>query len=324
MALLTSKTILITGGTGSFGHCAVKNFLEHDPRTIVIYSRDEFKQGLMRTTFKNDSRLAFLLGDVRDKERLISAFQGVDLAVHAAALKQIPACEDNASEAVLTNVMGIMNLIAAANSTNCHCVINLSADKAAYSTSVYGATKLLSEKLMTNAARNTDKRFINIRYSNVFDSRGGVFEVFRQQLAAGERVTVLDRRARRFFLTQQEVVDLCLFAIENGLGGETYVKKASPVNILQLAQTMSNLFGAGEVTASNNESRPGDKLEAVLLTREESRFATISGDLIIINSPNTPSFKPGQETLKEQDYTVDDFPAMEESQLENLVRQALN
>ncbi|MFQ5873408.1 MAG: SDR family NAD(P)-dependent oxidoreductase, partial [Dehalococcoidia bacterium] len=238
MGVLESKVVLITGGTGSFGQRAVARFLDEGARKVIIYSRDEYKQSAMRSSFKSEPRLEFRLGDVRDCRRLTEICEGVDHIIHAAAMKQVPSCEENPLEAVLTNVMSASNVIEAATQNMVEKVVNLSADKAVYSTSVYGATKFLSERLFIEASRKGRTRYINLRYSNVLDSRGSVFEVFSNRLLRGEAVSVFDAQMTRFFLTQDQVVELCLLAFENGVGGETYIKLAPPVNILKLAEIM--------------------------------------------------------------------------------------
>ena len=220
---MKGKHLLITGGTGSFGTSAVPGFLAAGSRKVTIYSRDEYKQSQLRAAFGNDSRLSFILGDIRDRPRLDEACRGVDYLIHAAAMKQVPSCEENVEEAIKTNVLGTSNVVAAAISNDVDCAINLSADKALYPTSVYGATKFLSEGLFTEANRRSNVRFVNLRYSNVMASRGSVFEVFRDRLSRGDPVTVFDPRMRRFFLTQKEVVELCLFAVERSVGaGDLY------------------------------------------------------------------------------------------------------
>lgn len=323
MGVLDSKAVLITGGTGSFGQWAVARFLDEGARKVIIYSRDEYKQSVMRSRFQSESRLEFRLGDVRDRGRLMESCEGVDHIIHAAAMKQVPSCEENPMEAVLTNVIGASNVIDAARENMVEKAVNLSADKAVYSTSVYGATKFLSERLFVKAGRNGHTRFMNLRYSNVLDSRGSVFEVFSNKLVRGEAVSVFDPQMTRFFLTQDQVVDLCLFALENGVGGETYIRLAPPVNILKLAETMARLIGKGSVEVLQEHARLGEKLDAILLSQMETKLACRWKDILIINNLGLPLPLEGLTTVDHQDYTVDDFEPMSDEDLEVLVREAL-
>jgi UDP-glucose 4-epimerase len=208
---------------------------------------------------------------------------GVDYVVHAAAMKQIPSCEDNPEEAISTNVGGTANVLRAARNQGVECVVNLSADKAVYSVSVYGATKFLSEKLVVDSNRLGKMRSVNLRYSNILDSRGGVFEVFTEKLKSGQTATVFDSTMTRFFLTQEEIVHLCLFAFENCKGGETLIKLASPVRIAELATIMKDVIGRGEVEIHDNTARTGEKLDAVLLADEEKSSSKAYGEIIIVN-----------------------------------------
>ena len=232
----------------------------------------------------------------------------------------MPSCEENPWEAILTNVVGTHNLIEAAKRNRVEKVVNLSADKAVYSTSVYGTTKFLSERLAVEASQRGPSCFINVRYSNVFDSRGAVFEVFLNKLSEGEVISVLDPRMTRFFLTQDQVVSLSLFVLENAVGGETYIRLAPPVNILKLAETMVRVLGKGSIQILQDQARPGEKLDALLLSREESKSTYQWKDVFIINSLSRPLPLEGLAPVEEKDYSVDDFMPMSDEELEMLVQ----
>jgi len=320
---MKGKHLLITGGTGSFGVGAVPRFLAAGAETITIYSRDEYKQSRMQRALENDPRLHFVLGDVRDRIHLAEVCHGVDYIVHAAAMKQVPACEENVEEAIKTNVLGTANLVHAAISNGADCVINLSADKALYPSSVYGVTKFLSERLFTEGNVRSSVRFVNLRYSNVMASRGSVFEIFREQLLRGGTVTVFDPQMRRFFLTQQEVVDLCMFAFETSVGGETYIKESQPVSILDLGQTMIEALGRGQLVVREHASRPGEKLDALLLSQEESSRSVRHGDLFVVNGLGRKLKLEGTTPVEERDYVLDDYQPMGHEALSRMICEEL-
>ena len=320
---MKGKNLLITGGTGSFGTSAVPRFLAAGARGVTILSRDEYKQFQMKRSLEGDDRVRFMLGDVRDLPRLDEACRGVDYLIHAAAMKQVPACQENVEEAVKTNILGTANVVHAAISNDVDCAINLSADKALYPTSVYGATKLLAESLFTEGNQLGSVRFVNLRYSNVMASRGSVFEVFRERLLEDGTVTVFDPRMRRFFLTQKEVVDLCTFAFENAVGGETYIKESQPVSILELGQAMVEVIGKGRLEVKEHDGRPGEKLDAVLLSREESSHAVRFRDLFILNPLGRQLKLQGTSSLEERDYVLDDYQPMGHEQLIGMINEEL-
>ena len=320
---MKGKHLLITGGTGSFGTSAVPRFLAAGARGVTIFSRDEYKQFQMKRSLEGDDRVGFILGDVRDLPRLDEACRGVDYLIHAAAMKQVPACQENVEEAVKTNILGTANVVHAAISNGVDCAINLSADKALYPTSVYGATKLLAESLFTEGNKLGNVRFVNLRYSNVMASRGSVFEVFRERLLEDGTVTVFDPRMRRFFLTQKEVVDLCSFAFENAVGGETYIKESQPVSILELGQVMVEVIGKGRLEVKEHDGRPGEKLDAVLLSREESSHAVRFGDLFILNPLGRQLKLQRTSFLEERDYLLDDYQPMGREQLIGMIKEEL-
>ncbi len=269
--MLNNKTILITGGTGSFGKCFTKYVLEHyDPKKIIIYSRDEFKQFIMANNFKEyTNKLRFFIGDVRDKERLQRAFEGVDYVIHAAAMKQVPACEYNPNEAIKTNIHGAQNVIDAALDSGVKKVVALSTDKAVNPVNLYGGTKLVSDKLFIAAnayAGHKDISFSIVRYGNVAGSRGSVIPFFQNIIQnGGKELPITDYRMTRFWISLQQGVELVIKALEEAKGGETFISKIPSFKITDLAQAMMPGCEMPEVGI-----REGEKLHEIMVTVEDS------------------------------------------------------
>lgn len=269
--MLDNKTILITGGTGSFGKCFTKYVLTHyNPKKIIIYSRDEFKQFIMQGEFREYvDKLRFFIGDVRDKERLTRAFEGVDYVIHAAALKQVPACEYNPNEAIKTNIHGAQNVIDAALDTNVKKVVALSTDKAVNPVNLYGGTKLVSDKLFIAAnayAGNKDINFSIVRYGNVAGSRGSVIPKFYDMIKKGcTELTITDYRMTRFWISLTQGVELVIKALEEATGGETFISKIPSFKIADLAEAMLPGCKTREIGIY-----PGEKLHEIMVTVEDS------------------------------------------------------
>lgn len=269
--MLNNKSILITGGTGSFGNAFTRYVLEnYDPRKIIIYSRDEFKQLIMRDNFKEyESKLRFFIGDVRDADRLRRALEGVDFCIHAAALKQVPACEYNPAEAIKTNINGAQNVIDAALDMGVKKVVALSTDKAVNPVNLYGGTKLVSDKLFIAAnayAGNKDICFSIVRYGNVAGSRGSVIPLFHNIIKnGGTELPVTDCRMTRFWISLREGVELVVKALEEAKGGETFISKLPSFKVTDLVEAMSPDCKIREVGI-----RVGEKLHEVMVTVEDS------------------------------------------------------
>ena len=271
--MLNGKSILVTGGTGSFGHQFVSYVLEHyEPKKIIIYSRDEYKQFVMQNEYKNHpqaDKLRFFIGDVRDKERLYRAFDGVDYVVHAAALKQVPSCEYNPMEAVKTNINGAMNIVDAALDCGVKRVVALSTDKAVNPINLYGGTKLVSDKLFIAAnayAGEKDVNFSIVRYGNVAGSRGLVIPFFRNIVAnGGTSLPITDYRMTRFWISLEQGVELVIKALSEAKGGETFISKIPSFKITDLAQAILPGCEMPEVGI-----REGEKLHEIMVTREDS------------------------------------------------------
>jgi UDP-N-acetylglucosamine 4,6-dehydratase/5-epimerase len=280
------KSILITGGTGSFGKQFIKTILSKNKNfdRIIIFSRDELKQHEMRISGLNDSRLRYFIGDVRDLERLRRAMYEVDIVVHAAALKQVPACEYNPIEAVLTNVMGARNIIDAALDNKVKKVIALSTDKAVNPINLYGATKLVAEKLFIQAnsySGDRSTRFSCVRYGNVIGSRGSVIPLFKLQKKDGV-VTVTDPHMTRFWITLDQGVGFVNDCIKIMCGGEVFIPKIPSAKIIDLVKII-----APSCKIKNIGMRPGEKLHEVLISEDESRFVLEFKDKYVIQ-PNHP------------------------------------
>ncbi len=284
--MLNNKIILITGGTGSFGHHFVDYVLQnYKPKKVIIYSRDEFKQFLMDNDYAQyRDIMRYFIGDVRDEDRLKMAMKGVDYVIHAAALKQVPACEYNPNEAIKTNVNGAMNVINAALATGVKKVVALSTDKAVNPINLYGGTKLVSDKLFcaANAYSGDDgTRFAVVRYGNVAGSRGSVIPFFQKKIDDGEKsLPITDYRMTRFWISLDEGVKLVIKALEEARGGETFISKIPSFKITDLAQAMLPGCEMPEVGI-----REGEKLHEIMVTREDSMH-TYEYDKHFIIYPN--------------------------------------
>ncbi len=275
-------SVLVTGGTGSFGQKFAEIVLrEYQPKKLIIFSRDELKQHEMRQRFPDDagSPARYFIGDVRDRDRLYRAFYGVDIVVHAAALKQVPACEYNPFEAILTNVMGAKNVIDAAIDCGVSRLMTVSTDKAVNPVNLYGATKLCAEKLFINGnayAGSRQTRFSCSRYGNVVASRGSVIPIFLEQRRNG-RITITDPKMTRFWITLEQGVRFVVRCIEQMHGGEIFVPKIPSMNILELSKAL-----APDCQVEFIGIRPGEKTHEVLVSEEEARHGLELDDMFVI------------------------------------------
>lgn len=280
---LNNKSVLVTGGTGTFGRAFVRRLLDHyEPREIVVFSRDEFKQFEMAQVFSPDKYpVRYFLGDIRDRERLLRAFNGIDIVVHAAALKQVPALEANPMEAVKTNIIGAQNIIEAALDRNVKRVIGVSTDKAVSPSNLYGATKLAMEKLLVAAntyTRFRDLGFSVVRYGNVQGSRGSVIPFWSELLRKGETsLPITDDRMTRFLIDLEEGVDLVLRAIDHAEPGEIFIPKIPSLRMIDLLKAFP-----GSPEARVVGIRPGEKLHEVLISEDEGRHTYDLGTHYVI------------------------------------------
>ncbi|MCG6184554.1 UDP-N-acetylglucosamine 4,6-dehydratase (inverting) [Anoxybacillus sp. LAT_38] len=280
---LTGKTILVTGGTGSFGKKFVRKVLEYDVKKVIVFSRDELKQYEMAQEY-NDPRIRFFIGDVRDKDRLYRAFDGVDVVVHAAALKHVGACEYNPFEAIKTNIYGAQNVIEAAIDRGVKRVIALSTDKAAAPVNLYGATKLASDKLFVAAnsyVGEKETRFAVVRYGNVVGSRGSVVPFFKKMRHTG-KLPITDERMTRFWITLDQGVQFVLDNLQRMRGGEIFVPKIPSMRVVDLAEAI-----APECEIEIVGIRPGEKLHEAMITEDDAR-RTLEFDTYYIIQPEFP------------------------------------
>jgi UDP-N-acetylglucosamine 4,6-dehydratase len=278
--MFEAKTLLITGGTGSFGNAVLSRFLDSDISEIRIFSRDEKKQDDMRKRYASP-RIKFYLGDVREPRSLERAFRGVDYCFHAAALKQVPSCEFHPMEAVRTNVLGTENVLQAAVDAGVKRLVCLSTDKAVYPINAMGISKAMMEKVMVAASRNlaaSQTVMCGTRYGNVMASRGSVIPLFVEQILAGKPLTLTDPEMTRFMMTLQDAVDLVLYAFAHGSNGDIFVQKAPAATIMTLARALCEMLGRPDHPIQVIGTRHGEKLYEALLSREEMSSAVDMGD----------------------------------------------
>jgi len=281
--LIRGKKIFLTGGTGSFGRMLVRELLKYNPSEIIVFSRDEVKQGLMRLEYKKEKRLRFILGDVRDYRSVREAIRGVNIIIHAAALKWITEVEYNVWEGVKTNVLGAQNIIEAAREENVAKVVALSTDKAVEPINAYGMSKALQERLMTTAnlyETNSKTIFVSTRYGNVLGSRGSVVPLFRTLIDDDKPITITDPKMTRFIITLKESVDLVLTALREGVGGEVFVRKMPAHTISDLADIMMEKNSKKKIVTIG--VRPGEKIHESLVSISESIRTVETGDYYVI------------------------------------------
>lgn len=300
---MEGKTVLITGGTGSLGQALIKRLLTLNPKKVIVFSRDEFKQYKMKQSLPND-RLRFFLGDVRDRDRLYRALNGVDYVIHAAAYKQVPALEYNPTEAIKTNAIGAMNVIEAAIDCGVEKVIFISSDKAVNAVNIYGATKFVAERLFiaANSYSGHSTIFSCVRYGNVIGSRGSVIPIFEAQKKTG-RLTVTDERMTRFWLTFDEAIELVLFAIAESVGGEIFVPKCPSMSIVDVAKSI-----APDCEIEFTGIRPGgEKIHETLISTNDARnLKWYKGYFVIIPEAHwTEGLDKYSDSISITDYTSD-------------------
>lgn len=309
MEYLKGKTLLVTGGTGSFGKKFVKSVLNYNVKKVIIFSRDELKQYEMAQEY-TDSRIRFFLGDVRDKERLYRAFDGVDIVIHAAAMKHVGACEYNPFEAIKTNIHGAQNIIEAAIDCGVQRVIALSTDKAAAPINLYGATKLASDKLFVAAnsyVGEKETRFAVVRYGNVVGSRGSVVPFFKKMAETG-KLPITDERMTRFWITLDQGVQFVIDSLERMKGGEIFVPKIPSMKVVDLAKAV-----APNAEIEIIGIRPGEKLHEVMITEDDARH-TVEFDNYYVITPEFPWFH--QEYSNQEKLLTEGFKYMSNANTE--------
>jgi UDP-N-acetylglucosamine 4,6-dehydratase/5-epimerase len=283
--MFKNKTLLITGGTGSFGNAVLDKFIESDIAEIRIFSRDEKKQDDMRRKYQN-SKLKFYIGDVRNKDSINNAMKDVDFVFHAAALKQVPSCEFYPMEAVRTNIVGTNNVVDVAVDNSVKKVICLSTDKAVYPINAMGVSKAMMEKVFVAKSRTSGKtKIIGTRYGNVMASRGSVIPLFHHQLVNNMPLTITNPEMTRFMMTLENAVELVLYAFENGESGDIFVQKAPSSTIGQLADVMKDIYNSKSII-KNIGVRHGEKMHETLLSKEEKQVSEDLGNYFRIPSDN--------------------------------------
>lgn len=326
-SIFTGKTLLITGGTGSFGNAVLRRFLKTDIGEIRIFSRDEKKQDDMRKLY-NNPKLKFYIGDVRDYNSILDAMRGVDFVFHAAALKQVPSCEFYPIQAVYTNILGTENVLNAAIANKVKRVVCLSTDKAAYPINAMGMSKALMEKVIVAKGRNLkdDETIICLtRYGNVMASRGSVIPLFIDQMRAGKPITITDPKMTRFMMSLDQAVDLVLFAFANGKNGDLFIQKSPAATIELLANTMKNLFNKPEQEIKIIGTRHGEKLYEVLMTKEEKVRAIDMGNYFRVPADDrdlnySKYFEKGQEVITQaEEYNSHNTYRLNEEELKEML-----
>ena len=321
MNFLKNKTLLITGGTGSFGNAAVEYLLKKSKfKKIIIFSRDENKQYLMQNRFR-DQRLRFFIGDVRDEDRLLMAFRNVDFVIHAAAQKHVPSAEYNPIECIKTNVNGAQSIISAAIKSEVKKVINLSTDKACNPINLYGASKLCAEKLFINAnqlAGKLETKFSTVRYGNVIASRGSVIPLFvdlsRQK---NTKIPLTHKSMTRFFITLEQAVNFVISSLDNMIGGEIFIPKMHSIFIDQLIKIINPKAKVKIIGI-----RPGEKIHETLFSTNESKLIYDNGKFYVIYSENFSKIKKNEKKLaKNLNYSSDLKTNLNPKKIEQLIKK---
>jgi len=331
--MFEGKKVLITGGTGSLGTALTQKLLDSKVDTIRIFSRNENKQVEMESKF-NDDRIRFLLGDVRDYERLLMAVEGIDYVFHAAALKHVPKIEYNPFESIKTNVIGSQNVIDACLKSNVEKVIGVGTDKAVSPLNTYGATKLLMEKLFVSAnnyldSEKHDTKFIALRYGNVLGSSGSVIPKFIDQLQSKSKITITDSQMTRFSLTMDEALSFILKATEFGKGSEIFVPKMRAYTISDVKEALTDIFGDyGEEIIG---IRSGEKIHETLINKDEIKYSWEYNDMYMITSPLYPMFHPNiitetYDKIKKIDefdkYSSDSVDKIPKEELKEIIKRS--
>jgi len=284
--VFNNQTILVTGGTGSWGYELVKQLLTHNPKEIRIFSRNESNQFTMKQEFDNNPKLSFLIGDIKEKDSLVEACQGVDYVYHLAALKHVPVCEDQPLEALKTNVHGTQNVIDAAITCDVKRVIYISTDKAANPSNFYGLSKAMGERLIIHAnTLNTKTRFVCIRGGNVLGTNGSVIHVFKKQIQEKGKVGITDLKMTRFFLTLEDAIKLVFKATFESMGGEIFVMKMPTCTIVDLAHVLIEASNKENVEIETLGIRPGEKIHELLLSEYESTTTVAYDDEYFVILP---------------------------------------
>jgi UDP-N-acetylglucosamine 4,6-dehydratase/UDP-glucose 4-epimerase len=323
--LISGKKILITGGTGSLGTALVKRLLKMKVETIRIFSRDELKQTELQSEI-NDERLRFLIGDIRDKDRIMRAMEDVDIVFHTAALKHVPVAEYNPFEFVKTNVYGTQNVIDACLENNIKVAVAIGTDKAVSPANTYGATKLLMERLFISANHykgNHKVRFLSVRYGNVLGSRGSVLPLFKNQIKTGKKITITDPKMTRFNITMDEALDLIFRAVNTGKGGEVFVPKLDAYSVGVLKDAICELLGK-DLGVKKIPVRIGERIHEILISKDELRYTyETKKDYIIYDSDTISKTKPSYKKANLSDeYSSDKVKLLNVIELKKIIQKS--
>lgn len=333
MNYFTNKKVLIIGGTGTIGQGLVKELIKQKPKVIRILSRDEYKQFLMQNEYGNGGMFRFLIGDVRDYDRVERAMCDIDIVFNLAAMKHVPSCEYNPTEAVKTNIIGMENVIKAAEYHNIECVVFTSSDKAINPTNSYGATKLLAEKLVQTANYSKGPKrtkFVAVRFGNVMGSRGSVIPLFKKQILDQQRITLTNPNMSRFMMTLTEAVRLTMMAAEKSIGGEVFVLKMPVIRLKDLAVAVVEeickkyKIGIESITIENIGLRSGERMYEELMTEEEAQYAYDLGKMyaVIPTSFSKHSYEDYYKDEKESEnksYTSNNQQPISEKEIRTLI-----
>ncbi|MGE7184318.1 polysaccharide biosynthesis protein [Peribacillus sp. NPDC006672] len=324
--MIKNRKILVTGGTGSWGYELVRQLLDFEPSEIRIFSRNESNQFTMKQEFDNNPKLHFIIGDIKEKDALLEACQGVDYIFHLAALKHVPVCEDQPIEALKTNVIGTQNVIEAAISCNVHSVVNISTDKASNPSNFYGLSKAMAERLIIHAnTLNTKTRFVCIRGGNVLGTNGSVIHVFKKQIKEKGKIGITDLNMTRFFLTIEEAIKLVFKATFESIGGEIFVMKMPSCKIIDLAEVLIQASNKGNVGVEVLGIRPGEKLHEILLSEYESTTAIAYDEEYYVILPAIHIEGIKEQYSKYQPVSLEDYNSgtglMDKAQIKEMLKK---
>lgn len=334
--IFEDKKILVTGGTGSIGSEIVRQILKCKPRQVRILSRDEYKQFIFQNeidNFKDKGLVTFLLGDIRDKDRVLMAMEGIDICFHAAALKHVPYCEYNPFEAVKTNVIGTQNIVETARTHEIEMLIGISTDKAASPVNTMGATKLLSEKLIMSAEEYKGKRrtrFTSVRFGNVIGSRGSVIPLFIEQILKNKEINITSNEMTRFFMSIPQATRLVFKAALHSVGGELFILKMPVANLLDIAKLLIEIlseqydFNPNEIKIKKIGARRGEKTYELLLSEEESFDVYENDEMFCLKTLDFKKVPKGYRKINIKNYKSSDFKLMEKKELQKELTRYIN
>jgi len=322
-----NKDVLITGGAGSIGSAIVKELIKYNPKKIRVLDINENAQFFLQQSLKNQKNIRYLMGDIRDRERLKWAMKGVNIVIHTAALKHVPSCEYNASEAIETNLIGLNNVIKVANEIEIEKFIYISTDKAVNPNNVMGTTKLLGEKLINNATMSTiNTKFSTVRFGNVLNSNGSVIPVFKKQIQKGGPITITHPDMTRFFMSIKDAVQLILKVAKETNGGETYILKMKAFKIKDLAEVLSDELSTKKLDFKHIGMRPGEKLHELLLTEYEKEVAMHNKDMFafkheIISPHEVGKVRKQRVTINPKDYNSREAIHLTKEEIRQLLKK---